>query len=342
MNARKLIKISGRLCLFSLALSYTFLIFLILSPSNSSRAAFAAASCTVCLEEISEEPQATAPANTIKCAQGHFIHSECIGDQIRGIEDVLSIKTKGIRCGGLNSDDTQCKQILPYEEIRKILSPAQLESLDTRLHAAAKPNDQSFIDQEVHRLSRAISDAFNLICPIDGCGCTLDKIELCNAAVCPNPECKAAFCYLCLESQENDGATHWHTQGHSGDYWEKRPGYVERYHWLVVRKKLAFVLNGRAEAEVRGGVLHSQRKFLEERNMWPFPAGIMSSDWIVEVQNDTQLSTDKKIELLQNEAIFRRQAKDFKNAALVEVEIRKLGGAVLSSLDVRDAGGVAP
>jgi hypothetical protein len=58
------------------------------------------------------------------------------------------------------------------------------------------------------------------------------------------------------------------------------------------------------------------------------------------VRSNAELTPAAKIELLQNEAIYRRQMKDKRNGDLVEAEIRRLGGLVLASLDVKDAAGI--
>jgi len=150
------------------------------------------------------------------------------------------------------------------------------------------------------------------------------------------------FCYLCLKPEEDGLANHAHARQHSKDFWEKRPGYTERYHWLLARRRLAFVFQQRVDPAVREALLNTQHRMLKERKMWPFPAGIMSAKWVKEIQSDRQLNPEERIELLQNEAIYQRQRGNLSNAARVEAEIRRLGGKVLASLDVGDAGGINP
>jgi len=292
-----------------------------------------AAPCSVCGENPAQGEL------TLRCSKGHLIDSTCLNNQITSLEDIQKLREEGLPCLG---NQCRCDQTFSLDEICSALQPEQIEALAQRLDAAFQPADSALIDQEVQHLSRCMIDAFNLHCPNEGCGGILDKIEGCNAATCSNKECKARFCYLCLKPQEDGPANHAHARQHSKDFWEKRPGYTERYHWLLARKRLAFVFQQRVDPAVREALLNAQHRMLKERKMWPFPAGIMSAKWIQEVQSDRQLNPEERMALLQNEFIYQRQRGNSSNATQVEAEIRRLGGKVLASLDVGDAGGINP
>jgi hypothetical protein len=239
--------------------------------------------------------------------------------------------------------------VFPFGQIHKFIGGAQREILNKRLAEAEKPTDKTLFDEEVKRLSKGIHEAFNLCCPVEGCGFGLDRIEGCNAAKCSNEECNAYFCYLCGDTQEDNQEAHQHVREvHSNNAWEHRAGYTARYHWLLIRKALAYLFKGKIDPAVRESILNSQKKFLEEKNMWPFPAGLMTTKWLEQVKN-SQLTPEKKIELLQNEAIFHRQESVLpkhvgvvqkQKIKLLDTEISHLGGLVLASLDVGDAGGI--
>jgi hypothetical protein len=114
--------------------------------------------------------------------------------------------------------------------------------------------------------------------------------------------------------------------------------------------------------------LQPHKELLEEKKMWPMPAGMTSAQWLEEVRNLPESSRkyyeyresigpdgkkrreriektealhtpDRKIELLQNEYIYLKQQKDLRNADVVKAELQKQGAKVLASLDVRDARG---
>ncbi len=295
---------------------------------------YANPSCSTCLNETEQGEK------IMQCSNGHYTHHECLNEQVKNIEDVSRIKTGGFRCNGLDVNGCQCKKSFSLDQIRSILEPTQKEELDKRLIAVAEISDKSIFDQEVRRLSQGINEAFVLCCPTEGCGGSLDKIEGCNAAKCSNSDCNTIFCYLCLERQVASQAAHTHVKDHSGDYWEQRPGYSERYHWLIARNELGFLFKRKIDSAVMKAVLDSQKPMLEERNMWPFPAGKMTDQWLQVVRANEQLSLQKKIELLQNEAIYKRKVKDAQSTILVEAEIRRLGDKILASLDIRDAQGV--
>lgn len=247
------------------------------------------------------------------------------------MENVSELESKGLSCCG-----DQCKERLPLETVKKMLDPTDRAELEARLAKAAVPTDESLAKEDVKRLIRGFEDAFILCCPTDGCGGGLDGIEGCNAAKCSNEACKATFCYLCLEGQENSQAAHAHVKEHSGDFWERRPGYVDRYQWILARKKLTHLFERKVDNGVRARALEVRQGLLKEKNMWPMPAGLMSPLWIEEVRA-AHLPHDKTVEILQNEYIYRKQVKDKKNAAVVSAELKRIGAAVLASLDVKDA-----
>ncbi len=226
--------------------------------------------------------------------------------------------------------------------IRELLESGERAALDERLSKAAKSGSIGETQMEIRRLLRGIEESFTFCCPNDGCGGTIDgRIEGCNAAACSNDECKATFCYLCLKPKKDGRTAHQHVQEHSGDYWERRPGYTERYHWLVARKNLADLFRRKVSKGVRAAAVESRKAILQERKMWPLPAGLMSREWIQEVKN-THLPHDQVVELLQNEFIYRYQEENSKDADVVKAELQRLGAPVLASLDVRDAGGMYP
>jgi len=123
---------------------------------------------------------------------------------------------------------------------------------------------------------------------------------------------------------------------HSNDFWELRPGFVGRYHWLLARHKLAALFQTKVTEQMRTSVLNSVEALLKEKKMWPLPAGILSSKWLEQV-DASSLDDQSKIELLQNEYIFRNQVNDVNNKEIVRQKILSLGGTVLASLDVKDS-----
>jgi hypothetical protein len=135
--------------------------------------------------------------------------------------------------------------------------------------------------------------------------------------------------------QTDSEVAHEHVLSHSGDYWERRPGFCDRYQWLLVRKNLSELFKMKVHEEVRKAVLISLQSFLEERQMWPFPAGTMSKNWLDEVRAST-LPEEKKIQILQNEFIFRHQAVDQDNSNLIAHELRNRNARVLTTLDIRN------
>jgi hypothetical protein len=309
---------------------------------------FAGKSCSVCLEDV--PAVSVKKRRAIECSSHHRTHSECLKHQVQSLvlssaEQISELKTRGLSCAGASDNGEGCVKLFPLKKVMAVLGPAPQAAFEFRL-------DQAEAEELRHKkrrqdpfaiLTSEIQNAFNLRCPQYDCGALLDAIEGCNAAVCSEPRCQAAFCYLCLQTAATPREAHLHVRDqHSWDYWEMRPGYKDRYHWLLQRQSLNSFLRIDALPEmvaVRASVLESMRPFLEERKMWPMPAGIPTRDWMIEVHK-SDLTTAAKIALFQNEAIFLRQINDIIQAPLVEAEITALGGKVLASLDIRDAEGI--
>jgi hypothetical protein len=302
----------------------------VIAISQSAQAVFnpgdvSEAPCTVCLTNFGVHDFMT-------CARGHAIDRDCLGHQVNVLENIKDIE-KGLPC---NSEG--CKEIFSLEEIKEFLDPLHRADLETRLEKARVPMEDAHFDRQVRKITEAIEEAFNICCPVDGCGSVLDQIEGCNTAKCSNEACKTIFCYFCLKPQKNNEIAHAHVREHSGNYWEQRPGYASYYRWLLVRKELSHSFK-KVSPEVRAEAVHSREALLRAENMWPMPAGQMSSDWVLEVAG-SDLSNEKKITLLQNEFIFRYQNEDHMNVAIVRDELERLGGLALASLDARDAAGL--
>jgi hypothetical protein len=322
-------------------------LFLVMGPF----AVYAGKPCTVCREEVLDESLfslSTEIPQALECSQGHRIDRGCLIHQIQSLElpsleGANQVMSEGLACCGGGGATPGCSEKFSLAVVMALLKSEEQSALKRRLEramsTAGEPGDELSRGVEISQLSRHIQGAFNRCCPAEGCGATLDQIEGCNAATCSDESCKGVFCYLCLQPQENAHAAHAHVRDlHSQDYWERRPGYLDRYHWLLARKNLTCVFRGKVDAQIREAALDRQKALLQERKMWPFPAGIKLVEWLRGVQS-ADLSQQAKIELLQNEAIYRRQNQHLKNIALIEDEIRAQGGAVLLSLDVRDAFG---
>ncbi len=336
--------------------------------SSGCGLAWAGGTCTVCFDDVPDE-KVSQHSEVYACSKGHCLHLECLAHQVRSSEKVLELESKGLSCCG---KDGKCKERISFQAIRATLKPQEREALDLRIAKAKAPgvgpktlaqgNEASLEESqeqiETRRTKIGIDDAFNLCCPKGGCGSTLGNIEGCNAATCSNDSCRARFCYLCLEPQRNDRSAHQHTLKHSGEFWERRPGVKDRYHWLVARKKLALLFEGRPKQfyhrfvdsfqkqnqavdiplemnKVRGSALEGRKAILEERNMWPMPAGIATTQWLAEVAM-ADLPEKKRTQILQNEYAFRRQQQDLKNAKLIESELKRIGAPAFRSFDVGD------
>ncbi len=300
--------------------------------------AYAVKSCTTCFGDVTDAQVAKKEA--LQCPAGHAIDQECLTHQVKSHEDLKVLRTQGLGCCGVGGAGDACKHKFPLDEVRALLAPAEQVALQARFDRATSPVEESKTKEEVNRLKLGFTESFVIQCPTDGCGAACDRIEGCNAAQCQSGECGNRFCYLCLESQEDNTTGHAHARAHSNNYWEQRPGYLERYHWLLARKSLTALLKSKVEESTRNQALEESQALLKEKKMWPMPAGLAAGMWLEQVRSNAELTPAAKIELLQNEAIYRRQMKDKKNGDLVEAEIRRLGGLVLASLDVKDAAGI--
>ncbi len=207
------------------------------------------------------------------------------------------------------------------------------------MNRSSAPIEERIKADEVRRIQKGIEAAFNLYCPIDGCGATLDQVEGCNAATCSDPDCGQRFCYLCLKTQMDTRSAHAHLIEHSGAYWERRPGYADRYKWLLIRRNLAYLFKSKVTDEIRAEALSWQEALLKQNKMWPMPAGKKSQAWLQEVES-ANLSPEDQVELLQNECIYRRKFGEMQSVSLIEAALRQRGAKVLASLDVIDAAGV--
>jgi hypothetical protein len=331
--------------------------------------------CQVCTDDVTDKDIVENKA--LACSQNHCVDTHCLAHQIKSLEihsydQVKEFRNHGLSCCG---NAGKCKERIALETIEDLLEPTDRQALKDRLtkvEKSAKSGLDTRAEREVTMISMGIENSFNLCCPANGCGSTLDKIEGCNAAICSDESCKQSFCYLCLKQTGSfHGLTkgtaeyaaaeikaHDHVRLHSNDYWETRSGFTERYHWQISRKELAVTFKGKIDPKVREKALEPHKALLEEKNMWPLPAGIKTAAWIKEVEatpetsrkyyvyeNDgkdrvektEQLHTkEKKIELLQNEYVFLTQEGDKKNAELIKIATEGMGGQVFASLDVRD------
>lgn len=300
--------------------------------------AYAVKPCTACFGDVTDTQVAENQA--LQCPVGHVIDQDCLIHQVKSYEDLKALRTHGLGCCGVGGAGDACKHKFPLDEVRALLALEEQVALQARFDRAASSVEESKIKEELNRLKLGITESFVIQCPVDGCGAACDRIEGCNAAQCQSEECRNRFCYLCLESQEDHVIGHAHARAHSNNYWEQRPGYLERYHWLLARKNLAALLKSKVEESTRNQALDESQALLKEKKMWPMPAGLAAGPWLEQVRSNAELTQNAKIELLQNEAIYRRQMKDKKNDDLIETEIRRLGGLVLASLDVKDAAGI--
>ncbi len=296
--------------------------------------------CTSCQNQIENN------APFLQCPLGHAIEGECLNHQIQSLEFISTLNSDGVCCLYEDQWKIKCPHHHLWPAIEGILTSEQLNQIRYRLSQNEGPVDPAFFHFEVQRLSKGIEEAFNLCCPIDGCGETLDQIEGCNAATCSNPQCKTLFCYLCLRPQKatppqtDKQLVHKHVVGHSGDFWERRPGFQDRYHLLMARAYLANLFKGKVHPQIREKVLENKEQFLKEKKLWPLPSGLNVKSWLNLVEKDQNLSVPMKIELLQNEFIFRKTHNDHQNAAHVARAIQHYGGLVLASLDVKDSEGI--
>lgn len=311
------------------------IILAIIAGSNS----LASGTCPVCLEHVTEEDLEKNRAYA--CAYHHCIDRSCLAEEIKHLPDVSDLESHGLACCG---ESGSCKERISLPTILDLLEAPDREALIVRIKKAAQPSTSLGLsvgtgkDDSRNRkeflLSEGLENAFMLCCPV--CGGGVGKIEGCNAAECQYRECNAKFCYLCLEEQPNKYAAYSHVFAHSKNHWETRPGFTERYHWILARRRLAHFFNQEMTPELRSSLLNSHHAMLEERNMWPMPAGVDAKIWLQQVR-EAKLPHDKLIELLQNEYIYLSQENNVKTATLIEEELKKLGATVLASLDAKDA-----
>lgn len=127
--------------------------------------AFAGGSCTVCFDNVTDEDISHHKAYA--CSNHHCIDRDCLTSQVEAVEDVKELESKGLSCCG-----EKCKERVSLATIREILEPKKRQALDARLAKASGMIDRS--EAEVQRLAEGIEGAFNLCCPTEGCGSTLD------------------------------------------------------------------------------------------------------------------------------------------------------------------------
>lgn len=293
-------------------------------------------SCSICLEEISNDMVAG-------CAGGHNFHYSCLAQNIQGIPNLASVVTEGLQCCG-SSRNPSCPERFALAQILPVLTPAERQTIEDRLakeqSAAAQSEEQ--MQFEIRRLSVGIESAFNIHCPAGCGGSAFDKIVGCNAASCSNARCAVNFCYLCLVPLTTKEEAHTHVFAHAHDYWEHRPGFVERYHWLLARKQLAHEFRGTFATSVRTTALDSAKALLLEHKMWPLPAGLPLSEWLQELDTIVpSLELNYMVEILQNEYIYRLQNNEIASADTIRKRLWALGAPALQSLDV-DARQLAP
>jgi hypothetical protein len=132
---------------------------------------------------------------------------------------------------------------------------------------------------------------------------------------------------------------HEHVRGHSDNCWEFRPGYLDRFHWILARRRLTHLFQVKVVPAVRKAALAAHEVELRSRKMWPMPAGIMAAQWLAEVET-SELSKADQIQLLQNEYIYRERFGRREGTPQIAEKIEQLGGLVLASLDVGDAAGI--
>ncbi len=306
--------------------------------------------CPVCtdrvLDEDHEHDDDLEDSNGIECPSEHRMHRECLSHYLKSIElqtseQLNSLIEKGLPCCALDSFGQPCQEFLPLSEVTPYLTEAEKAHLAVRLRQERPDSLLSLPRDPEERLKAEIEDAFNLRCPGERCRKVLGPIEGCNGASCSHEGCHTHFCYLCMERQPSARAAHSHVRyRHLQDYFETRPGYLSRYHWLIARKRLAGVLNGGFHKLIETAAVEAKMDLLQDRKMWPMPVGKATQDWIDEVRR-SGLTRDQTIELLQNEAIFRHQIVDRAGASQIHAEIWRRGGRALKSLDVEDSAGLS-
>lgn len=307
----------------------TFLLVFCVSMSGNS--ALAGKDCVSCLSPVTDD--AVHKRSALCCKNNHVIDRSCLVRQLGSVECFEEVMDLGLPCGGLVSGGAPCDERFSLSKISHVLHQRQRKALKKRIALASAPMAPAQFEAEVTQLKRRIQDSFVLSCPIEGCGNALDRIEGCNAAKCSHYLCRETFCYLCLAKQSSLSEAHAHVRDvHSGDFWEYRPGYSDRYHWLLIRDHLTDVFRLKVHSDVKTAAVDQLKPLLVENKMWPFPAGIRLADWIKELQS-SELNPQQKVEILQNEAIHRLNSGDVQGFETIEHEIKALGGTVLRTLD---------
>jgi hypothetical protein len=285
--------------------------------------------CVVCFEsKVNHSNSSTHTGH--ECEKGHTICKDCLTLQVhcaRSAVDLDQLKNQGLPCCAKEG----CEKYVSLEQISSILDHKEQEILEDRLkEQKIKEESKKLQEQrsqtEFEKLEDGVKDAFNICCPREKCGENFGEypVEGCTAATCPR--CGGYFCYLCLNSQKDSQAAHDHTFQH-------RPGYKDRYKWLLARNKLDLLFSQELGTEAKE-VLSSHEQMLRERKMWPMPAGLSTQSWINEV-HQSGLSQEMQIEIFQNEYIFLHH-KASESLELLETTLLNMNAPVLTSLDRND------
>ncbi len=268
-----------------------------------------------------------------------------------------------------------CTHRHPFEEVLKLIDDGKKGTIHAILKAADEKPETAGVrggagslpsgsdtdsgeNPAVTELRKKVEDAFIFSCP--ACSSPAQEHDACCSVQCGNDSCKTYFCSLCFKNYGKAGSpdTHQHvSREHTGesayefrhDEFDERDehgqkirwSYEKRYHWLITRKKLASLITPSLDAEVKKKLLRSIKKtYADDYNlmMWPMPAALPTSEWLAQVTADPKMPPQKKIWLLQNEAIFLREAGDTANAALVDAAVKKRGAQFILSLDVGRGG----
>lgn len=296
--------------------------------------------CFACAQEVGD-------LHSITCEHGHTLDSECLQEQLRhGENESHKESMADIAAQGFPCPAKLCKARIPFEQFLAALPHSSQELIHQRIAAEKNTNflNDRAAQSEIQFLHAGILRAATLTCPAQGCHNALGPKDACCAATCLSKSCERSFCYLCLKLFSNAKSAESHIGSeHTGQSsFENRPGYIERYHWLLIRESMEMVFSSRIHPKIRELVLQlpDVRQVLSDRKLWPFPAGISSYQFQQEVIA-SELSLKESVELLQNEFIFlfKRDPKG-EGTTLLANAIRHWGGKVLASLDARDQEGL--
>ncbi len=297
----------------------------------SSQETQAGKTCVSCFGEVADSE--VTKRNALRCKHDHIMDRSCVVRQLSALDHFEELLDLGLKCGGLAADDLPCEERFSLSRVFRVLHQRQRLAVKKRIALSSAPMTAAQLELEVTQLKQKIQDSFVLSCPVEGCGSALDRVEGCNAAKCSHYLCGRIFCYLCLAKLPSLEEAHLHVRDlHSGDFWEYRPGYLDRYHWLLARKNLAAVFRLKVHPDVRTAALKQLEPLLREHKMWSFPAGVRIESWLTELRA-SDLTQDQKIEILQNEAIHRLNSDDSQGVETLERELLTLGGTPLRSLD---------